>query len=80
MATTVIDLSTTWVELSTGAMLINRGASASILIQLADELPTSGLVGHNLSDTEPRMFPVPPSGSWYGRVSNGIGTAIVTDV
>ena len=79
MATRIVELSTTWVELSTGAMLINRGSAASILIQLAESLPTDS-IGHNLYDMEPRMFPAPVTGVWYGKVSHGIGTAIVTDV
>ena len=80
MTTRIVELSTTWSELSTNAMIINRGADSSIVIQCADSLPSASSLGHNVSDTEPRMFPAPQTGAWYGKVAYGTGTAIITEV
>lgn len=83
MVTESHDLTTSWPEIATSECVISSDSFGVVYIKYADSAPTAGdfSASHHVSDTAPRAWPAPASGSIYAATSNSGGATItVTEV
>lgn len=70
-----------WTLISSLAF-IGQTRSSDIIVTNSDSVPSGDVSFHEVTDNDNLAYPRPSSGSWYAKVKNGKGNAIlvITDV
>ncbi|RLB10200.1 MAG: hypothetical protein DRG27_03535 [Deltaproteobacteria bacterium] len=82
MATTLIELTTTWAEIGAFAFIGQRqvNGKGTIEITSSDTLPVGEVPCHKIMPDVSLSFPAPASGSWYARVDARSSSLVYTEV
>lgn len=80
MATTRIDLTNTWVSVSSGEMTIQRSGAGNILLADSSSEPIDDKDAFTLNDYEPRKFDAPTDGNWWAKTTGAIASVVVQEV
>ena len=80
MATTRIDLTKTWVSVSTSEMTIQRSGAGNVLLADSSGEPTDDKNAFTLNDYEPRKFDAPADGNWWAKATGVIASVVVQEV